>query len=325
MTAEKMQQMIRQKGTFIIAYVDVAQNLNDVYNNTMQALIKKQEEDTAAKIKQTEAASDKPSAATKEAEAKDAKKPKKLHKTTQDKPAFGGLSMSDMSMDTENNLFDNVSVEFPSYCRPLWKKDVELAIAKKAAEMLPCWNKAADSKNSTVLEMPFLDASQFAQFYACVAEGDKPTLTLTKDNIQSVDGLKKPSALLRIATFNDPFRKDIGWLEFWVYVCSNGKKPKEDSYMSTQEVPLEKLLLQKMQEEAKKKALRQKLFDEDKKKEAQAKVNAAGEGATLTKAAARLQHKHHKQQALENKEQAFIQGALHRMFLQAQKLLVSNN
>lgn len=104
----------------------------------MQALIKKQEEDTAAKIEKTEAASDKPSAATKDAQAKDAKdakKGKKLHKTRQEdnKPAFGGLSMSDMSMDSENNLFDNVSVEFPSYCRPLWSKEVELAIAKKAA------------------------------------------------------------------------------------------------------------------------------------------------------------------------------------------------
>lgn len=48
MTAQKMEQMIRQKGSFIIAYVDVEQNLNDVYNNTMQALEQKQEADTAA-------------------------------------------------------------------------------------------------------------------------------------------------------------------------------------------------------------------------------------------------------------------------------------
>lgn len=66
--------------------------------------------------------------------------------------------------------------------------------------------------------------------------------------------------------------------------------------MSTQEVPLEKLLLMKMEADAKKKALRQKLFDEDKKKEAQAKVNAAGEGATAQVSnTARLQnHKLHK-------------------------------
>lgn len=91
--------------------------------------------------------------------------------------------MSDMSADSENNFFDNVSVEFPSYCRPLWSKDVELAIAKKAGLMIPCWSKAAESKNATVIEMPYLDDKQFSQFYECVAEGEKPTVALQKENI----------------------------------------------------------------------------------------------------------------------------------------------
>lgn len=86
--------------------------------------------------------------------------------------------MSDMKEDRENNFFDNVSVEFPSYCRPLWSKEVELAIAKKAANMLPCWNKAAGDKKTTMLEMPYLDDQQFAEFYNCVSDGDDATVPL---------------------------------------------------------------------------------------------------------------------------------------------------
>lgn len=78
--------------------------------------------------------------------------PKKLHKKhhrqeeESEKPALGGLTSKDMIHDetSENNFFDNISVEFPSYCRPLWSKGVELNVAKKAAEMLPCWKKAAE-------------------------------------------------------------------------------------------------------------------------------------------------------------------------------------
>lgn len=53
------------------------------------------------------------------------------------------------------------------------------------------------------------------------------------------DGLKRPESLLRVACFNDPYRVDISWLEFWVYVCSDGKRPKDEAYMSTKKVPLE--------------------------------------------------------------------------------------
>lgn len=105
---------------------------------------KKAQEEMKAKIDKVKAASADPKAA--------AAKPKKLHKKkthtreeNEEKPALGGLTSDDMITDdtSENNLFDNISVEFPSYCRPLWSKGVELNVAKKAAEMLPCWKKAA--------------------------------------------------------------------------------------------------------------------------------------------------------------------------------------
>lgn len=141
-------------------------------------------------------------------------------------------------------------MEFPSYCRPLWSKAVEINVAKKAAEMLPCWKKAAKAENATFLELPYLNATQFSEFYECVASGDEKLITLEKQNIQVDDSLKKPEGLLRVACFNDPFRTDIGWLEFWVYVCSDGKRPKEESYMSTKQAPLEEQILAKMKGDA---------------------------------------------------------------------------
>jgi len=115
------------------------------------------------KIDETKAASDPKGGA--KADAKGEAKPKKrkrMHRKRaeeEEKPAFGGLKMDDMITDetAENNLFDNVSVEFPSYCRPLWSKAVEINVAKKAAEMLPCWKKAADANNATFLDLPYLN------------------------------------------------------------------------------------------------------------------------------------------------------------------------
>ena len=58
-------------------------------------------------------------------------------------------------------------------------------------------------------------------------------MTTTGANILPGDALVKPTALLRVALFGNYFRTDIGWLEFWVWVCSNGDKPNEDAYLST--------------------------------------------------------------------------------------------
>ena len=55
-------------------------------------------------------------------------------------------------------------------------------------------------------------------------------IKLNKNNIKVDDAIVSPADLLRIATFNDLYRKDIGWLEFWVYVCSNAKKPLDEEY-----------------------------------------------------------------------------------------------
>ena len=57
-------------------------------------------------------------------------------------------------------------------------------------------------------------------------------MKLTDKNIKIQDGLVKPTSLLKVAVFNDIFRTDICWLEFWVWVCSDGVKPKEEEYMS---------------------------------------------------------------------------------------------
>ena len=46
-----MQTYIRNKGSFVIAYVDCKQNLLDVYNNTMQALEAGQKKEEEAQQK----------------------------------------------------------------------------------------------------------------------------------------------------------------------------------------------------------------------------------------------------------------------------------
>ena len=51
-------------------------------------------------------------------------------------------------------------------------------------------------------------------------------------HITPEDATKNPATLLRVLTFNDYFRKDISWLEFWVWVCANNKKPPKELYMS---------------------------------------------------------------------------------------------
>lgn len=58
-----------------------------------------------------------------------------------------------------------------------------------------------------------------------------------------------------------------------------------------------------MQADAKKKALRQKLFEEDKKKETQAKLNAAGPGATMEVSQTRLQKKINKKEKAQQKKE----------------------
>lgn len=80
-------------------------------------------------------------------------------------------------------------MEFPSYCRPLWSKSVEINVAKKAAEMLPCWKEAAAAENATFLELPFLNDTQFSEFYKCVASGDEKLIALKEENIQVKDAL----------------------------------------------------------------------------------------------------------------------------------------
>lgn len=86
-------------------------------------------------------------------------------------------------------------------------------------------------------------------------------MTATGANILPDDALAKPKALLRVALFGNYFRVDIGWLEFWVWVCSNGEKPNEEAYLSTKRISLAEAILLKRKKEAKLQALRQKLVD----------------------------------------------------------------
>lgn len=89
----------------------------------------------------------------------------------------------------ENNLFDNTNVEFPVYCRPMWSKAQEAQVAITGAKMLPCWKKqnltatdALDDEKIDAIssfELPFLNSTQFAEFYSCISQGEEAVMTLT--------------------------------------------------------------------------------------------------------------------------------------------------
>lgn len=43
--------------------------------------------------------------------------------------------------------------------------------------------------------------------------------------------------------FNDKVRDDICWLEFWVWICSDGKKPNEDDYMRDEPIRIINIII----------------------------------------------------------------------------------
>ncbi len=70
-----------------------------------------------------------------------------------------------------------------------------------------------------------------------------PDLDIDPKFILPVDGMVEPKKLLSVVLFGDMEKTDIGWLEFWVYVCNDNKPAKKSIYMAEDPKDLEKLIL----------------------------------------------------------------------------------
>lgn len=78
--------------------------------------------------------------------------------------------------------------------------DFQVSLAMHGKDLLECWAKAGASPDAKFLELPFLTADQFANFYTCATKDIKK---IDPKFILPVDGMLEPAKLMSVVLFGD--------------------------------------------------------------------------------------------------------------------------
>jgi len=85
-----------------------------------------------------------------------------------------------------------------------------------------------------------LDADQFAAFFAEIGASRVAPEDVGKESLILPETAQANAPELLFSTlFNARDRTHISWLEFWVYQCAMGHRPKDEEWLSTVGVPEE--------------------------------------------------------------------------------------
>lgn len=110
-----------------------------------------------------------------------------------------------------------------------------------------CWKEAGQKNDATFLTLPFLKPEQFAQFYECATSSFK----INNAFILPKHGLQFPEKLMSVVLFGNTNKPDIGWLEYWIYLCNNKKKLPKWAYMAESPYELEKAVIGSLERQQK--------------------------------------------------------------------------
>jgi len=120
-----------------------------------------------------------------------------------------------------------------------------MGIAQNGPNFSGAWKKAAGSLDATFDKLPILDGGQFAAFYKDINANAKAGA----DEVAAADADAQKDSLVKVVNFMDPQLTKVGWLQFWVYMCSFGIQPEEKEYKASQgrdETEFDKFLMKKL-------------------------------------------------------------------------------
>lgn len=130
------------------------------------------------------------------------------------------------------------------------------------------------------------------------------------------DGYVDPNALMQVLTWGAQGREDFGWLEMWVYMCSFGRQPKTNKYMTKNPDALKEFMADSV-EKRRKQAVARNMMDLNKqakalqdqiaaiasgKEEATKIVNADGSVSDNPAAKGKRFRKHHSSKSKKSKK-----------------------
>ena len=121
-----------------------------------------------------------------------------------------------------------------------------MGIAQNGPVFTGAWNTAAAAPTATFDNMPILDSTQFAGFYKVVNAGARAG----PDEVAAADADAQKDNLAKVVNFLDPTLVKVGWLQFWVYMCSFGIQPEDKEYRAIEgrdETEFDKYLTKKLQ------------------------------------------------------------------------------
>lgn len=101
----------------------------------------------------------------------------------------------------------------------------------------------------------------------------------------------EPKKLLSVVLFGDAEKADIGWLEFWVYVCNKNKPAKKSLYMAEDPKDLEKMILGSLEKQQAQMAAREAMMKENAIKEKAFKLHQTMEAMANAKRFNKHQHR----------------------------------
>jgi len=142
------------------------------------------------------------------------------------------------------SVFSSPQIELPAICNK-WKSQTLVDVLEKGEEFINKWLEGTPLAGKTNLEvfnkMPNLNAEQFSKFYAFMVEG-VTVFTKEIDNrnvlfFNAEEAQKDAKVLMSEANY-DLYQKfdAIPWLQFWVYMCTEGKVPKLQEYLSNNDL-----------------------------------------------------------------------------------------
>lgn len=167
----------------------------------------------------------------------------------------------------EENIMNSDRIELPDVCDKRWSASELAAVLEKAGEIMTNWvidTPDAGKANAEVYNnMPHLTAEQFAKFYTFLAAGAKlPEGSEKEKNLDPVT--RKPIQYFTAeegTASSDQLLKEVNqdmsgkfsavpWLQFWAYMCLNGRITKKEHQLYLSPVDLRPAQSQPAQVEA---------------------------------------------------------------------------
>lgn len=118
----------------------------------------------------------------------------------------------------------------PSYCRRKLSKTQIFGLSTHAKEWLKGWRDASGSADAPFDKLPLLDAAQLSKFYVAINEG----LTPGPDALKPGEADAKKDLLLQSVNYHNAALTKAGWLQWMMFICSQGMPPLRSEYTANE-------------------------------------------------------------------------------------------